>query len=726
MATAELKVRIDAETGQLKQGLDKAKNDIANFDKSATNSVNKFGSNATSVFKVAAASIAGALSVGAFVNFGREVLSATAQFEKFGAVLGNTLGSKALADLKLKEIQEFAAKTPFGVNELTNSFVKLANQGFKPTGDQMRLLGDLASSTGKSFDQLAEAIIDAQVGEFERLKEFGIRAQDAGDKVIFTFKGVQTTVDKSSESIRGYITSLGNAEGVSGSMAVISATLTGKISNLGDSWDQMLISVGSNTSGVFSGAIDLISDAINGITRFNKELEIQSKFKIGGGFLNRLTTSTEFDSEEVFNNKKAIDSIISLDEELTKFLSGVITGAKSMSDFGDAIAKIKSEGDKKLKDTSILGPEAVAGIKETYQNAIKALQDGRKAFQAELNTPKGANFGKGKGAGEKSQSDVLKQLEIDLQKVANAVDITFGKGNEQKIAAFAKAIDGITEIGGDRSIIQRLQQDILNLDQSALKLTGKSVGVTLSAGIEQGLASSAPVIAKDLSTKLKGGLTEWQTYVNNDLLPKVQQNFETFFNEILIRGKFSFDALGKAILNTLLSVVASDAARSVANLFTIPEKGVGKKDVGGIFGATGIIGSLFAKKAIVGGVAAGAAGTAAVAGGAAAAGTAAAGTAAVAGTAAAGGTAGLAAGTAATGGALLPILAGIAAVAGIASLLKKRKVEPQPAFTTSNAISTSSSSNVDFGNGRVVFEISGVNLVGVLNRAGAKLQRFGP
>jgi hypothetical protein len=75
---------------------------------------------------------------------------------------------------------------------------------------------------------------------------------------------------------------------------------------------------------------------------------------------------------------------------------------------------------------------------------------------------------------------------------------------------------------------------------------------------------------------------------------------------------------------------------------------------------------------------------------------------------------------------LLPILGGIAAVAGIASLFKKRKAEPQPAFTTSNAISTSSSSNVDFGNGRVVFEISGVNLVGVLNRAGAKLQRFGP
>ena len=52
-----------------------------------------------------------------------------------------------------------ASKTPFAVVELTQAFVKLANQGFRPTTDELRKLGDLASSTGKQFDQLAEAII---------------------------------------------------------------------------------------------------------------------------------------------------------------------------------------------------------------------------------------------------------------------------------------------------------------------------------------------------------------------------------------------------------------------------------------------------------------------------------------------------------------------------------------------------------------------------------------
>jgi hypothetical protein len=48
--------------------------------------------------------------------------------------------------------------------------------------------------------------------------------------------------------------------------------LTGSISELGDAWDRMLVSVGSNTSGVFYSAINLISQAINKVTDFNKSL----------------------------------------------------------------------------------------------------------------------------------------------------------------------------------------------------------------------------------------------------------------------------------------------------------------------------------------------------------------------------------------------------------------------------------------------------------------------
>ena len=293
----------------------------------------------------------------------------------------------------------------------------------------------------------------------------------------------------------------------------------------------------------------------------------------------------------------------------------------------------------------------------------------------------------------KTQAEILKQLQIDLQKVNNSVDITFGKGNEQKVSAFAKAIDSLTEIGAGKTIISKLQQDLLNVQNLDLKPV-KSLGVTVATALGEGLASAGPVISMNVNNPLKQGLTDWQLYVNNELLPKIQGNFETFFNNILMNGKLSFDSLGKAILNTFLSIIASDAARQVTNLFRFSQgsdySDSKKNGGGGLLG--GIIG-LFGKKALAGGAAAGAGGTAAGA-------------------------------TAATGGAILPILAGVAAVAGIASLFKKKKSAPIP--QASSTISTSAAGSFqDFGGGRVVFEISGTNLIGVLNRAGAKLQRYG-
>jgi hypothetical protein len=214
--------------------------------------------------------IVGAFSVTAVLGFAKAVFDTTANFEKLGAVLKNTLGSGAQASLALEGIKEFAKTTPFAVAELTASFVKLANQGFTPTTDQLRKLGDLASSTGKGFDQLTEAIIDAQVGEFERLKDFGIRASKAGDQVKFTFKDVETQVKFSNTAIREYILSLGDYEGVAGSAAAVSATLGGKVNNLGDSWDNFLNSIGTLLKPTLTAALQVTADFMDSINKLFK------------------------------------------------------------------------------------------------------------------------------------------------------------------------------------------------------------------------------------------------------------------------------------------------------------------------------------------------------------------------------------------------------------------------------------------------------------------------
>lgn len=202
------------------------------------------------------------------VHVGSEIISTLSNFERFEAVLTNTLGSGSAAQKVLEDITEFAAKTPFEVDSLTDSYVRLANQGFKPTMQEMTKLGDLASSKGKGLAQLSEALIDAEVGEFERLKEFGIRASKQGDKVAFSFKGVTKTVQFSDKAIRQYVLGLGDAEGVTGAMAAISKTTGGQISNLKDTITQLYLNLGTKLKPAISGTIQVFSQLIQTIGSF--------------------------------------------------------------------------------------------------------------------------------------------------------------------------------------------------------------------------------------------------------------------------------------------------------------------------------------------------------------------------------------------------------------------------------------------------------------------------
>lgn len=215
------------------------------------------------------------LLLGSFVttgvmSLGRELTNTLGKFQTFEAVLTNTLGSNSAAKQVLADIQEFASRTPFQVDQLTDSWVKLANQGFRPNMDEMTSLGDLASSTGKDIDQLAEAVIDAQVGEFERLKEFGIRAQKSGDQVKFSFKGQTTEVKFTESAIQDYILSLGKAEGVSGSMAAISATVAGRMSNFNDRVTNLTKSFAEALEPVIVRTIDASSSFVDRLTSMSK------------------------------------------------------------------------------------------------------------------------------------------------------------------------------------------------------------------------------------------------------------------------------------------------------------------------------------------------------------------------------------------------------------------------------------------------------------------------
>lgn len=156
-------------------------------------------------------------SVVSFKNrAGSAINSAAKSFVKFGtaaagvtAALAAKTGLSEAMDLegyrlqletatkdtqKASEIMQYAInlanKTPFEGGELVEGAAKFEAMGMAAQ-KWLPLAGDMAAATNKSFDQATEALIDAQNGELERLKEFGItkaKIVEQGEKM---FAGVQ-------------------------------------------------------------------------------------------------------------------------------------------------------------------------------------------------------------------------------------------------------------------------------------------------------------------------------------------------------------------------------------------------------------------------------------------------------------------------------------------------------------------------------------------------------
>lgn len=175
------------------------------------------------------------------------------------------LGSDEAARSAFGTIRDFAAETPLQVQELVQAFVSLNGRGIEPTTERLRQLGDFATSQNKSLQQLVEALLDAQVGEFERLKEFGVRASAEGDRVSLSFQGVTTEVERSEEAIAEAIFAIGELEQVEGSLAKQSETLAGAQSNLQDSLDGLKFTIFEIVSDAAINGIRALTDAIGGL-----------------------------------------------------------------------------------------------------------------------------------------------------------------------------------------------------------------------------------------------------------------------------------------------------------------------------------------------------------------------------------------------------------------------------------------------------------------------------
>lgn len=378
-------------------------------------------------------------------------------FDKLNSGLITMTGSAENAAKAFQVLQQFAKETPYGLNQAVEGFTKLVALGLNPSKEALISYGNTAAAMGKDLNQMIEAVADASTGEFERLKEFGIKASQQGDQVSFTFQGVTTTVKKNSEEIQNYLLAIGNTN-FAGAMEIRAKTLDGALSSLEDTVAGLMLSIAQSGFGdAVAAQAGRAEDAIQSLTDKIASNEIQGglqdwvmlfndSFKFISDGLNDLAFDARDSTGDMKNSGE--DAASSIANSFETWLPTIQQFFKDIyAEFEAADIRARATGEA-IRSALTPGESAIG----TY-NAINAVAE------LNLDLTKARNAAEAEGIRDRSVArqdeikknrqayDERKKQEIDLSKLVKNAP---GKDNSSSTAAADKAAKAAAKLAEQR------------------------------------------------------------------------------------------------------------------------------------------------------------------------------------------------------------------------------------------------------------------------------------
>ncbi len=450
-----------------------------------------------------AAGLAGAyLGLRGLSSTFKSIVGVNAEFERLSGSLKTVTGSAKAAKEAFTLIEDFATATPFQLDEIVDSFIRLKAMGLEPTMEALISYGNTASAFGKNILDFVGAVASATVGEFERLKTFGIKAKAATDTVKFIFQGVTTEVAKNAQSIEKYLRSIGDVN-FAGAMVEQMNTMGGTMSNIEDALAKVARTIGENgLNEAIKGVLDQFNDMVSGADSAAKS--------IGGA----LATAVNVAGKAFFALANNIEPIITL---LTVRL-GATAIVRTWTLLKGSVLSLNAA----LLGTGTAGATATLGLRMMWQvSKLAAVQ--MYATTVAANVLKGALALLGGPAG------FVLMLTYGLYKLVDSHDVAKRAANDhadtlQKLKdQMAETVKEITGLMNTMSKNQAIAEW-----SHKLKVAEKNV--------------------KDLENELKntGGISFWKRHSPNFMLDE----YEIFANdlaEILSESKYNLDEYEKKI-----------------------------------------------------------------------------------------------------------------------------------------------------------------------------------
>ncbi|NFE73377.1 hypothetical protein FDC27_05170 [Clostridium botulinum] len=409
--------------GKISPTLQKAFSAVAKYASGTSSAISKVNSKTSSVSSYAANQLdtvgnkiktvlaASAIAIGS-KKIGSAMLDQASSMEQYRNTLNIVMKDQKKAGETFAWAVKYANNTPFETGEIVDATVKLTSYGLEAQ-KILPLTGDMAGAMGKSIDQATEAIADAQTGELERLKEFGITKEMIVTQGSKKLAGIELVNNKgqitNQKAFNAALFSL-MQERYSGAMGVQSKTWKGLMSTITGIAKNGIAKIAgiSDTGEIIDGsAFDILKQKLSSVTDYMLKMQETGQFD---ALANKFTNFVQWVCT-------GVDSVIPVIQDFFKYvqdngpqikqiaenvakgflawkvMSGVSSGVQSIKSVYDSVnllkggmtalrlVKLKDKAETiylnslYAKDAIVRGTSAVAtGIQSTAHNIFNALK----------------------------------------------------------------------------------------------------------------------------------------------------------------------------------------------------------------------------------------------------------------------------------------------------------------------------------------------------------------
>lgn len=228
----------------------------------------------------------GALVASGLYQFGEAAVEARSRIEQLEVSFSTLLGSQAQANALLQEIREYGTVTPYDTEGLAQAARLMLSYGMAtnkvmPT---LRMLGDISMGDKEKLQSLTLA--------FSQMSASGrVCKQDLNQMVNAGFNPLQIIAEQTGKSLgelndevsagkisvsqieQAFITATSEGGKFHGMVDNMSDTLSGKIAQMSDGWDNLKASIGGLSSPAVLKSIEIAAKTIDGLTEAVERLK---------------------------------------------------------------------------------------------------------------------------------------------------------------------------------------------------------------------------------------------------------------------------------------------------------------------------------------------------------------------------------------------------------------------------------------------------------------------